>query len=461
MARPEKPVNAAGGIAAAFAHELRQLRAQAGNPTYRDMASSALFSSSVLSSAASGTRLPTLQVTLGFVAACGGDREQWRLRWMRAASLLNADVPARSRYRSTPATQDLPRPAQLPLRPRRFTGRQSELARLDAGAAVPAVIYGPPGVGKSDFALHYAHQVAADMVDGHLYSDLAPLTGTSADADYLLEGFLQALGIPAEQLPSTLDQRAGLFRSLLAERSLLVLLDNVRDERQVRPLLAESRHSVIMVVSRTPLLGLDDVHRIRLDVPSRADSIAMIQADVPERAAADPEKAALLAELCGDLPLALGIALRKLVARPDLPLSRATAKLMDCDEALDWLCVGDRSLRASLGAALREVSDPARILLTRIAQIPFRCDPDSLMPHGSELAEELLEVGLLRRGDLPGIYRMDWLVRAFALEFQEPLDATVGSSLRDGRVHDVRLHLSHCGEGLHIRQIPQFAQKSA
>ncbi|TMR01599.1 helix-turn-helix domain-containing protein, partial [Actinomadura soli] len=82
MGRPEKPINASSGAVAAFASELRRLRALAGNPTYRDMARSALYSPSVLSSAASGHRLPTLQVTLAFVAACGGDQEVWRRRWL-------------------------------------------------------------------------------------------------------------------------------------------------------------------------------------------------------------------------------------------------------------------------------------------------------------------------------------------------------------------------------------------
>lgn len=415
MARPEKPIDATGGVEAVFANELRQLRSQAGNPTYRDMARSALFSSSVLSSAASGTRLPTLQVTLGFVVACGGDREVWRRRWLQAANVTTADTLTRGRYRSSPADQEMPRPAQLPLRPGGFVGRRAELDHLCAPAATPVVITGPVGAGKSDFALHYAHSIAADMSDGQLYADLGPLTGTASDAGYILDGFLGALGVPADQLPGTVDQRAGLYRSLLAERRLLVLLDNVRDERQVRPLLTESRHSVTLVVSRTPLLGLGDVRRIRLNVPPRTDSIAMIIAAVPERAKAEPQECDRLAELCADLPLALDITLRKLVTQPNLTLHRTTAKLMRPDKALQWLCIGDLSLRESLNSAYQEVSAPARTLLTRMAQLPFYCDPDSVMHDGGELAEELVDAGLLRHGDQPGTYRVERLVRAFSM----------------------------------------------
>lgn len=425
MARPEKPLDINRGVTAAFANELRQLRAQAGNPTYRDMARAALFSSSVLSSAASGARLPTLQVTLGFVAACGGDREEWRCRWMQAASVTHSGAPTNGRYRISHSRQEMPRPAQLPLRPCGFVGRRTELDRLCVPAATPVVIAGPVGVGKSHFALHYAHRIAADMVDGQLHADFGPLTGTAADAGYVFDGFLRALGVPADQLPGTIDQRAGLYRSLLAERRLLVLLENVRDERQVRPLLAESRHSVTLVVSRTPLLGLGGVRRIWLDVLPRADSIAMITAAVPERAEAEPQECDRLAELCDDLPLALDIALRKLVARTDLPLHGATAKLIRCDGALNWLRIGDLSLRESLNSAYQKVSEAAAVMLMRIARLPFSCDPDSVMHDGGELAEELMDAGLLRRGDRPGAYQMDRLVRAFAIEVAMPPDGHI------------------------------------
>ncbi|MFD0206248.1 MULTISPECIES: XRE family transcriptional regulator [Saccharothrix] len=416
MARPEKPVDVGGGVAAAFATELRRLRACAGNPTYREMARSALFAPSVLSNAASGTRLPTLQVTLGFVAACGGDREEWRRRWMEAANVANTDTPSWGRYRSSPSDRGMPRPAQLPLRSWGFVGRRRELDLLDVPAATPVVVTGPVGVGKSDLALHHAHRVAADMVDGQLYADLGPLTGTASDAGFVLDGFLRALGVPADRLPGTVDQRAGLYRSLLVERRLLVLLENVRDERQVRPLLTESRHSQTLVVSRKPLLGLDGVRRVRLDVPSRSDSLAMITAAVPERAEAEPHECDRLAELCDDLPLALNIALRKLVARPDVPLHRANAKLAERDGALSWLRIGDLSLFESLNCAYQEVGEAARALLTRIARLPYRCDPDSVVPEGGELAEELVEAGLLRRGDQPGSYRVERLVRVFAIQ---------------------------------------------
>src|SRR5436190_6950156 len=120
MGRPEKPVNNAGGVIAQFASELRQLRAQAGNPTYREMARSAMFSSSVLSSAASGYRMPSLPVTLAFVTACGGDEEVWRQRWLAVTGGYTR-FPTRGRLRRQQAG-GLPYPVQLPQRPRGFIG---------------------------------------------------------------------------------------------------------------------------------------------------------------------------------------------------------------------------------------------------------------------------------------------------------------------------------------------------
>lgn len=431
MARPEKPIDANGGTVAVFAEDLRKLRAQAGNPTYREMASSALFSSSVLSSAASGTRLPTLQVTLGFVAACGGDREVWRRRWMQVANVTDPHMATSSRHRSPSVSQEIPLPAQLPLRPCGFIDRQIELDRLcRAFATTPVVITGPAGACKSDFALHYAYRIAADMIDGQLYADFGPLTGTVSDAGYVLDGFLRALRVTTDQLPDTVDQRAGLYRSILAESRLLVLLDNVRDEQQVRPLLTESRHSVTVVVSRTPLLALGDVRRVRLDALPRVESVATIAAAIPERVEAEPWECDRLAELCCDLPLALDIALRKLVARPDLPLHRANAKLMEPERALDWLCIGDVSLRESLYSAYQEVSEAARTFLERIARLPLCYDLDSVTYEEGELAEELVDAGLLRRGDQLGTYQVDRLVRAFAVEVGMPQNERADLPLR-------------------------------
>ncbi|GAB3162474.1 hypothetical protein GCM10027258_81560 [Amycolatopsis stemonae] len=419
MGRPEKPVNTSGGIATQFARELRELRARAGNPTYREMARSAMFSSSVLSSAASGNRMPSLQVTLAFVAACGGDDEAWRRHWHAATSGYTQPPfggrrrrPTLFQRRGTP-----PHPAQLPQRPRGFTGRTTELAWLRSPRDTPVVISGPAGVGKSDLALHYAHSIAAET-DGQLYADLGGLRhgggapAAPAPAD-VLDGFLRALGVDDDQLATTFDHRAGLYRTLLAERRLVVVLDHVRDEHQVRPLLAETTTSTTLLVSRKRLLGLRDVHRLQLIPLPRGDSIAMITAALPHLAVSAGPDCDRLAELCGDLPLALDLAIRKIASRPRLTLRRVVEEWRLNGNTVDWLSVGDLSLRDSLASAYRTLGPAARELLELLAQTPPG-ELAALPPAPDELTEEIADAGLLTHAD-PYLHGVSAPVREFVL----------------------------------------------
>ncbi|SFW91051.1 helix-turn-helix domain-containing protein [Amycolatopsis australiensis] len=439
MGRPEKPVNAAGGVASQFAQELRALRARAGNPTYREMARSAMFSSSVLSSAASGNRLPSLQVTLAFVAACGGDERAWRQYWYTATGSY-AEPSSRGRKERQPWRRwrggDLPHPAQLPQRPRGFVGRAAELAWLRTPGDTPVVISGPAGVGKSELALHYAHGVAVERPDGQLYADLGgPRHGgaapTAPSLPDVLDGLLRALGVSDEQLGGSFDHRIGLYRTLLAERRLLVLLDNVRDECQVRPLLAETTTSTILLVSRNRLLGLRDVRRLQLAPLSRGDSIAMIATALSHLGIAAGAERDRLAEFCGDLPIALDIALRKIASRPHLTLRRVVEGWCDHGQALDWLSVGDLSVLEMLRSAYGMLNPAAREMLWRLARssaeepLPVATDRDE------QLVEEIADAGLLAHWHHgTGACRLSPLVRAFVLRVAEamPNELTVAGS---------------------------------
>lgn len=419
MGRPEKPVNTAGGLVAKFASELRRLRAQAGSPTYREMARSAMFSPSVLSSAASGNRMPSLQVALGFVNACGGDEEAWRQHWL---AVTGSDMRL-AVYRRTTGRQvgKLPHPAQLPQRPRKFIGRAAELAWLQAPGNTPIVISGPTGVGKSDLALYYAYTRAAEMTNGQLYADLSARHAGGMPGPYdILDGFLRALGFSADQLSGTLDHRAGLYRTLVAERRLLVVLDNVREEWQVRPLLVETDSSTTVLVSRKRLLGLRDVRRLHLAPLSRADSVAMIIAALPHTVTAAPDDLDRLAALCGDLPLALDIALRRIALRPHVILRQLLDGWDRNANALSWLCIGDLSMRESLRSAYLTLGQPARILLHWLA----RTSTDNVNPlpsEADELVDELIDAGILTHAHHGFVgLRLSPLVRAFALDMAGP-----------------------------------------
>jgi DNA polymerase III delta prime subunit len=421
MGRPEKPVSLEDGPTARFAHELRRLREQAGSPTYRDMARCALYSASVLSSAASGHRMPSLHVTLAYVTACGGDTEDWRQRWSRA-QLAESRPPAdprRQAGRSTPApAAPLPRPAQLPPSAGVFTGRGRELRRLtDRGpAGGPVVISGPPGVGKSELALAYARQLAPVTVDGQLYADLGYGTASAAEPQAVVDGFLRALGVLAQELPAAADQRLGLYRTLLAQRRVLVLLENACCERQVRPLLAESGRSITVMVGRAPLLGLSGVHRVRLDVFSRSDSVAYIARLLPQRALDDPAACDQLAALCADLPFALDIATRRLAARPQLSLRSVIGRLQEPRALLDWLSIGDLSVREMLDTGYAQLDDASRTLLGRLVRRDGALAAGRLVsapPGDEDRYEQLAESGLLRWEQPAGTYRADTLTRAF------------------------------------------------
>lgn len=451
MGRPEKPVDESGGAVADFARDLRRLRARAGSPTYRSMARSAWFSPSVLSSAASGHRLPTLRVTLAFVAACDGDRHYWEHRWRRLSERFGSpsgggdahvdearEMNGRGRGAAGGTAQVFPwhlPPAQLPMRPRGVSGREAERTRLRAEQALkttPLVISGPVGVGKTDFALRHAHDMAAAMPDGQLYADLGAAEPQSGSAEVVLPAFLRALGITDERLPDVRWQQEGLYRSVVASRRLIVLLDNVRDEAQVRPLLAETSRSLLIVVSRRPLLGLSDVRRLDLDVLPRHESITMLRALVGERAEAQMYDR--LADSCGDLPLALDVAGRKLAARADQALSDVIDHVARRGDLLDWLRVGDICVRDVLDAAYETLTLPARSLLDLLGRgkagdvetgalgpakgvgVPGR---EELL---EELFEELAEAGMLRRRVAPSGYRMDPLLRAFVHEQSRRLE---------------------------------------
>jgi DNA-binding SARP family transcriptional activator/tetratricopeptide (TPR) repeat protein len=228
-------------------------------------------------------------------------------------------------------------PRQLPSPVPHFVGRETELRQLSAvldqsGAATTVwVIGGTPGVGKTALAVHWAHEISCRFPDGQLYADLRgydpeqPLT--AADA---LAGFLRALGVADADIPPGADERAALYRSLLAGRRVLVLLDNAGEGEQVRPLLPGGPPCVTVVTSRDTLAGLvvrEGARRLDLGLLSQAHAAGLLRALIGARAAADPGAAAALAELCARLPLALRLAAELAASRGGVRLADLVAEL--------------------------------------------------------------------------------------------------------------------------------------
>jgi DNA-binding SARP family transcriptional activator/uncharacterized protein HemY len=246
------------------------------------------------------------------------------------------------------------RPRELPAPVAHFTGRAGELAALTAlldrsagpgpSAVVISVIGGTAGVGKTALVVRWAHHVADRFPDGQLYVNLrgydsgAPVT--AADA---LAGFLRALGVRGQDIPAEEAERAARYRSLLTGTRMLVVLDNAATVEQVRPLLPGTASCVAVVTSRDSLAGLvarDGATRLDLDLLPRAEAVSLLRALIGARADADPAAAAVLADQCSRLPLALRVAAELAASRPAVPLAELTAELSDQQKRLDLLDAG-------------------------------------------------------------------------------------------------------------------------
>lgn len=245
-------------------------------------------------------------------------------------------------------------PQELPGTVRQFVGRDGELAALSGlmdraaaaapGAVVISAVGGTAGVGKTALAVHWAHQVAERFPDGQLYVNLRgydpdqPMS--AADA---LAGFLRSLGVPGQDIPSEMEQRTVRYRSLLAGRQMLIVLDNAREAEQVRPLLPGTVGCVTLVTSRDSLAGLvarDGAFRVELGLLPLAEAVGLLHALIGDRATADPGATEALAEACSRLPLALRVAAELAIARPGIPLAELVAELAGMRPRLELLDAG-------------------------------------------------------------------------------------------------------------------------
>jgi tetratricopeptide (TPR) repeat protein len=278
-------------------------------------------------------------------------------------------------------------PAQLPRDIVGFAGRRADLARLDAVAArvtaestgtVICGIWGTAGVGKTTLAVHWAHRARAAFPDGQLYVDLRGFdpAGVPTDPAEAVRGFLDALGVPAQRLPATADARAALYRSLLADRRMLILLDNARDADQVRPLLPAAPRSLVLVTSRNRLAGLvatDGAQPLPLDLLTAGDARELLTLRVGAgRVAAEPAAADRLVDRAARLPLALAIVAARALTEVDRPLAALAAELRDDPAALGPLEPGDAAsdLRRVFSWSYRTLSPPAARLFRLLGLHP-------------------------------------------------------------------------------------------
>ena len=337
------------------------------------------------------------------------------------------------RPRSRPDTAPpAPAAAGLPRDIGDFTARGQAIAALAelARQATPAqplitVVSGQPGLGKTAFAVHAAHQLAPLFPHGQLVLDLHGMDPEPTSAHDALAQLLRALGTEQSAVPASTEERSGLLRRLLRERRLLLLLDNAAGEQQVRPLLPDTGPCLTIVTSRHALAGLEAVHRTDLGLLRREEAVDLLTRILgPERVRQEAQAARNLADLCGGLPLAVRIAGQRLAARPHEHLAKLADQLAQENRRLDTLRAGDLQIRAAFALSYRQLAPAARTVLRR-ATLAGGSDfsartaallADLSLDEATRCAEDLADAGLLHADAASERYRFHDLLRLFAAE---------------------------------------------
>lgn len=318
------------------------------------------------------------------------------------------------------------RPAQLPAVPSDFTGRREQLSALvsalTGGAEhAVAVITGMGGVGKTTLALRTAHAVAGTYPDGQLYANLRGPDGTPSDPAAILTGFLTALGVPNERFPVSLADRSALFRTLLSQHAVLVVLDNATSVTQVEPLLPGAARCAALITART-LAAMPATLTLPLEGLGPDDAVELIgKVAGARRSAEEPEAVAALAATCGYLPLALRAAGSRLAARPAWSVDTLLARVSDQARLLGELRVGELTLEAVFELSTSQLP-PVQARAFMALSIPHCTEfhvtnAAAVLDLPEEEAETVLEAlvdAVLLETRAPGRYHFHDLVGAYA-----------------------------------------------
>ncbi len=291
-----------------------------------------------------------------------------------------------------------------------FVGRDDVIdevaSRLRAGpdeTAVPVVVLtGTPGTGKSTLAVHVAHRVRPEFPDGQLFVRLTRADGTARNPSHVLDELLTASGVSRDALPDGLDARAAAFRARVADRSVLLVLDDAPTASQVMALLPGTPGCAVLVTGRRLLSGIPGSWGIRLAPFGRDDALALLSRLVrPDRMSREPEAAGAIVDACGGLPLALRIVGARLAARPSAELAALAARLADEQRRLDELRTGDLEVRAGLALSCSALSPEAELAFRRLGLLgaidvaSWTVGVLADHPDGELLVEELAGASLL------------------------------------------------------------------
>jgi DNA-binding SARP family transcriptional activator len=350
-------------------------------------------------------------------------------------------VPAPAAVTTTAESRATPH--QLPPDVLDFTGREDEIALLrgrlaaTSTATTVCVIAGKPGAGKSSLAVHVAHLVRDHYPDGQLYVNLRGVHAASLDAAEVLARFLRALDLPPAAIADTVEERADQFRTITADRRVLIVLDDAADERHIRQLLPGGAGCAVLVTSRRRLPALAGAVHVDLPVFPEAEATELLETLVgPARVAQDREAAADIVRLCGNLPLAVRITGARLAARPQWPLRLLATRLQERHQLLDELSAGDLEVRGGLLLSYEGLSETDRHALRLLGWLgtmefaSWFVAPllDTTVAAADRVLERLADIYLLdtvavdAAGSLR--YQLHDLTRAFAkerAEAEEPL----------------------------------------
>ncbi|MYS86174.1 ATP-binding protein [Embleya scabrispora] len=434
------------------------------------------LSSSSLSRYLSGRTVPPWPAVIALCRLVKRDPRPLRPLWERSSNPLPAPPKAGRQVQPTPRN-DLPRDVPD------FTGRQAPLAAVLAAVDSHRVVAvdGMAGVGKTSLAVHAAHRLAARYPDAQLYVDLHGFTEGQdpLDPGSALRMLLAALDVPSERVPQEgVAQLAACWRSELARRSAVVVLDNAVDADQVRPLLPGAGSSVALITSRNRLLGLDEVPPVSLDVLSPQESAELLARASGDpggsdgRLAREPESAAEVLRLCGHLPLALRLAAARLRHRPGWTVG----------VLVDRLSQGTGEFDAAFAMSVRQLPGDQARLFRMLGLLPGSSFDEYVVaavadvPLGSAQAtlEDLLDAHLVQQPTV-GRYRLHDLVREHARRAGPQQDSAIARERALGRMLDYYVHATAAADealaflspgrpvsaGRPPAELPRFADKNA
>jgi DNA-binding SARP family transcriptional activator len=377
-------------------------------------------------------------------------------------SILRGEVQLTGSVRVVTA----PVPQQLPGDVPGFAGRGDQIAELDgllAADSPVALLTGTAGVGKTALAVHWARRVAHRFPDGQLYVNLHgfDLVGAPSSPAEAIRRFLDALAVPPHRIPADLDAQAALYRSVLAGRRVLVLLDNARDADQVRPLLPGTPTTLTVVTSRDQLIGLvatEGARPVTVDLLSTGQARELLNRRLgPDRVGASPRAADDVIARCARLPLALAIVAARAATHPRFPLATLADELGDTRTRLDALRGGDPAtdLRTVFSWSYWRLSFPAARLFRLLGlhrgpdvAVPAVASLGGLPPAGARrLLAELAEAHLLTE-HVPGRYACHDLLRAYAAELAHAHDPPADRQAALHRMLDHYLHTAQAAARL-------------